>query len=30
MSELNSKGHVDTETTGPIRAQRPGRPERGH
>jgi len=30
MSELNSKGQVDTETTGPIRAQRPGRPERGH
>jgi len=33
MSELNSKGHLgaeDTETTGPIRAQRPGRPERGH
>ena len=33
MSELNSKGHLgaeDTETTGPIGAQRPGRPERGH
>ena len=30
MRELNSKSHVDTETTGPIRAQRPGRPERGH
>ena len=30
MSELNGKSQVDTETTGPIRAQRPGRPERGH
>jgi putative drug exporter of the RND superfamily len=33
MSDLNNKSHVDTddaETTGPIKAQRPGRPERGH
>jgi putative drug exporter of the RND superfamily len=33
MSDLNSKSQVDTddtETTGPIKVQRPGRPERGH
>src|ERR1700741_1444925 len=33
MSDLNSKSHLNThdaETTGPIKVQRPGRPERGH
>jgi putative drug exporter of the RND superfamily len=33
MSDLNSKSHVsseDAEPTGPIKVQRPGRPERGH
>jgi putative drug exporter of the RND superfamily len=30
MSDLNSKSHVDTETTGPIKVQSRGRPERGH
>jgi RND superfamily putative drug exporter len=33
MSDLNSKSHLNTEgteATGPIKVQRPGRPERGH